>query len=114
MRDQAMTLLSELSEHRDPQELGERLRGAHVVTAGLMSEIVGTACRRFPSMGQSGKSARIERLISSEAWTDVALAILGAFVEAERISTPASRPSVPTVSRAVNPIYEPVCCDNFS
>jgi len=41
------------------------------------------------------------------------LAILGAFVEAERISAPASRPSVPTVSRAVNPLYEPVCCDNF-
>jgi hypothetical protein len=163
MRDQAMTLLSELSEHRDPQELGERLRGAHVVTAGLMSEIIGTACRRFPSMGQGGKTARIERLISSEAWTDaalalidlelplwqvrriaydegewycalsrerelpdwldrsiearhadLALAILGAFLEAECISAPASRPSVPTVSRVVNPLYEPVCCDNFS
>ena len=71
-----MTLLSELSEHRDPQELGERLRGAHVVTAGLMSEIIGTACRRFPSMGQGGKTARIERLISSEAWTDAALALI--------------------------------------
>jgi hypothetical protein len=163
MRDEAMTLLSELSEHRDPQELGERLRGAHVVTAGLMSEIIGTACRRFPSMGQGGKTARIERLISSEAWTDaalalidlelplwqvrriaydegewycalsrerelpdwldrsiearhpdLALAILGAFVEAGCISAPASRPSVPTVSRVVNPLYEPVCCDNFS
>jgi hypothetical protein len=76
MRDEAMTLLSELSEHRDPQELGERLRGAHVVTAGLMSEIIGTACRRFPSMGQGGKTARIERLISSEAWTDAALALI--------------------------------------
>jgi len=65
-----------LSEHRDPQELGERLRGAHVVTAGLMSEIVDTACRRFPSMGQSDKTARIERLISSEAWTDAALALI--------------------------------------
>jgi hypothetical protein len=73
MRENAMTLLR---EHRDPQELGERLRGAHVVTAGLMSEIVGTACRRFPSMGQSDKTARIERLISSEAWTDAALALI--------------------------------------
>src|SRR5579862_9222376 len=76
MRDQAMTLLSELSEHRNPQELGERLRGAHVVTAGLMSEIIGMACRRFPSIGQGGKTARIERLISSEAWTDAALALI--------------------------------------
>src|ERR1700722_13791564 len=76
MQDEAMTLLSELSEHRDPQELGDRLRGAHVVTAGLMSEIIGSACRRFPSMGQGGKTARIERLISSEAWTDAALALI--------------------------------------
>src|ERR1700731_4475159 len=146
MRDKAMTLLSELSEHRDPQELGERLLSAHVVTAGLMSEIVGTACRRFPSMGQSDKTARIERLISSEAWTDAALALIdlelplwqvrriaydegewycalsrerelpdwleqtiagpqagfspaipSAFVEAQRISAPSSRTSVPVV-----------------
>lgn len=158
-----MTLLGELSEHRDPQELGERLRGAHVVTAGLMSEIIGTACRRFPSMGQSGKTARIERLISSEAWTDAALALidlelplwqvrriaydegewycalsrerelpewldqsveahhadlalamLSAFVEVQRISAPASRPSVPSVTRDTNLLYEPVCSDNFA
>ena len=158
-----MTLLSELSEHRDPQELGERLRGAHVVTAGLMSEIIGTACRRFPSMGQSGKTARIERLISSEAWTDAALAlidlelplwqvrriaydegewhcalsrerelpewldravethhpdlplaILSAFVEAGRITAPSIRSSVPTAPREANPLYQPMCCDNFA
>ena len=45
--------------------------------------------------------------------TDLALAILSAFVEAEHITAPATRPSVPTVSRDVNPLYEPVCCDNF-
>src|SRR5580692_2348060 len=161
MRDQAMTLLGELSEHRDPQELGERLRGAHVVTAGLMSEIIGTACRRFPSMGQSGKTARIERLISSEAWTDAALALidlelplwqvrriaydegewycalsrerelpdwldqsieahhvdlalamLSAFVEVQRISAPSSQTSVPMVPRAASTSYEPVLTDN--
>ena len=158
-----MTLLSELSEHRDPQELGERLRSAHVVTAGLISEIVDTACRRFPSMGQSDKTARIERLISSEAWTDaalalidlelplwqvrriaydegewycalsrerelpewldrsietrhadLALAILSAFVDAQRINAPSSRTSVPMVPRDASALYEPVCCDNFS
>jgi hypothetical protein len=114
-------------------------------------------------MGQSAKTARIERLIASEAWTDVALAlidlelppwqvrrvayddgewycalsrerelpdwldssiearhadlplaILSAFVEAERISAPASRPSVPVVARDASPICEPVCCDNFA
>ncbi len=110
-----------------------------------MSEIIGEACRRFPSMGQTEKTARIERLIGSDAWTDaalalidlelplwqvrriaydegewycalsrerelpdwldrsiearhadLALAILGAFVEAQRITAPASRPSVPS------------------
>ena len=127
-----------------------------------MSEIVGAACRRFPSIGQAEKTARIERLIGCEAWTDaalalidlelplwqvrriayddgewycalsrarelpdwldrsiearhpdLALAILGAFVEAQCITAPSSRPSVPTVSREVNPRYEPLCCDNF-
>jgi hypothetical protein len=151
-----------LSEYRGPTELSDRLRAAHTVTAELMSQVIGEVCRRFPSVGQTGKTARIERLLQSEAWTDaalalvdvelplwqvrriaydegewycalsrerelpdwldrsietrhanLALAILSAFVDAQRISTPLSRPSVPTVSRGANPLYEPVCCDNF-
>ena len=151
-----------LSDIRDPGELSDRLRDADAVTAGLMSEVIGEACRRFPSMGQSEKTARIERLIGSGAWTDAALAlidlelplwqirriaydegewycalsrerelpdwldrsiearhaelplaILSAFVEAQQVTAPSSRPSVPTVSRDANPLYEPVCCDNF-
>jgi hypothetical protein len=152
-----------LSGHRHPAELGDRLRDAHAVTADLMSQVVGEACRRFPSMGQTGKTARVERLIGSGAWTDAALAlidlelplwqvrriaydegewycalsrerelpdwldrsiearhadlslaILSAFVEAQRITAPSSRPSVPTVSRDANPLYEPVVTDNFA
>jgi hypothetical protein len=151
-----------LREHRDPLEIGDRLGAAHAVTAELMSAIVGAACRRFPSMGQADKTARIEQLIASEAWTDaalalidlelplwqvrriaydegewycalsrerelpdwldrsiearhadLALAILSAFVEAQRLTAPSSRPSVPAVAREANPLYEPVCCDNF-
>jgi hypothetical protein len=151
-----------LREHRDSRELSDRLRAARAATAELLSEVIGQACRRFPSMGQTDKTARIERLIKSEAWTDaalalvdlelplwqvrriaydegewycalsrerelpdwldrsietrhanLALAILSAFVDAQRISAPASRPSVPTVPRGANPLYEPVCCDNF-
>jgi hypothetical protein len=150
------------SKHRGPAELSDRLRTAHTVTAELMSEVIGEACRRFPSVGQTGKTARIERLIESEAWTDatlalidlelplwqirriaydegawycalsrerelpewldrsiecrhadLALAMVSAFVEAQRLTAPESRPSVPAVSRGVNPLYEPVCCDNF-
>jgi len=154
-----MTLLS---KHRYPGELDDQLRDAHAVTSELMTEIIGEACRRFPSVGQSRKSERIERLIQSGAWTDaalalidlelplwqvrriaydegewycalsrerelpdwldrsvearhadLALAILSAFVDAQRISSPASITSVPAVPRDANPLYEPVCCDNF-
>jgi len=42
------------------------------------------------------------------------LAILSAFVDAQRINTPKSRTSVPIVLRDANPLYEPVCCDNFA
>jgi hypothetical protein len=151
-----------LSETHDSRELNDRLRDAHAVTAELISEIIGETCRRFPSMGQTDKTARIERLIGSEAWTDAALAlidlelpqwqvrriaydesewycalsrerelpdwldrsietrhadlplaILSAFVDAQRITAPRSRTSVPAVPRDANPLYEPVCCDNF-
>src|SRR5450631_4258585 len=151
-----------LREHRGPTELSDRLRAAHAATAELMSQVIGEVCRRYPSMGQTGKTARIERLIKSEAWTDAALALvdlelplwqvrrvaydegewycalsrerelpdwldrsiearhadlalamLSAFIEARRISSPASKTSVPAVSRHANPHYEPVCCDNF-
>ena len=65
-----------LSEHHDPGELNERLRDAPAATAGLISEIISETCRRFPSMGQTEKTAQIERLIGSEAWTDAALALI--------------------------------------
>jgi hypothetical protein len=125
--------------------------------------VIGTACLRFPSLGQSEKAARLAQLIRSGAWTDAALTlidlelplwqirrlayddgewycalsrerelpewldqsiethhadmsltILGAFVEARRISQPESRTSVPAVNRTASSLYEPVCGDNFS
>ena len=45
---------------------------------------------------------------------DLALAILSAFVEAQRVSAPPSRTSVPTVPQDANPLYEPVYSDNFA
>jgi hypothetical protein len=68
--------MSALSEHRDPDELNDRLRGAPAVTAALISEVINETCRRLPSMGPSEKTARIARLIGSEAWTDAALALI--------------------------------------
>jgi hypothetical protein len=144
------------SEHHDSGELDHRLHDAPAATADLISEVIGTAGRRFPS--------RIERLIDSGAWTDaalallelelphwqlrrlaydegewhcalsrqrelpdwldnrsveshhadLALAILSAFVDAQRRSALPGRTSVPAARRAANPLYEPVCCDNFA
>lgn len=152
-----------LSERHDVSDLNDRLYGANAVTAELLSEVIADSCRRFPSVGQTDKTARIERLIESAAWTDaalalidlelpmwqvrriayddgewycalsrerelpdwldrsiegrhtdLALAILSAFVDAQQAAAPSSRTSVPAVSRDVNPLYAPVCCDNFS
>jgi hypothetical protein len=152
-----------LSERHPLDELNDRLRQVHAVTTGLMSEITGQACRRFPSAGQHGKTARIEQLIQCEAWTeaalalielelpqwqvrrivydegewhcalsrerelpewldqsiesrhaDLALAILGAFLEAQSVSAPSRKPSVPTVPRETSAFYQPLCCDNFA
>jgi hypothetical protein len=151
-----------LSEHHDPAELSDRLRDAHTVTAELLLEVIGETCRRFPSTGQPKKTARIERLIGSGAWTDAALALidlelpqwqvrriaydggewhcalsrarelpewldqsieschadlplalLSAFIDAQRIAAPSSKTSVPTVPRDASTLYQPVCCDNF-
>ena len=68
--------MSLLAETEHSTELGERLHNAYAVTGEFLSEIISQTCRRFPSVSQSGKSARIERLIKAGAWTDAALALI--------------------------------------
>ena len=143
--------------------LDGRLRDSFAVTAEFISDIISQTCRRFPSQSQTGKTARVERLIASGAWTDaalalidlelpqwkirrlvydegewhcalsrerelpdwldqaieshhadLALAILSAFVEAQRVSAPSRKTSVPVVPQDAQPLYEPVCSDNFA
>ena len=65
-----------LAEPQNSAELGDRLRNAYAVTAEFLPDIVGQTCRRFPSTSQNSKTARIERLIQSGAWTDTALALI--------------------------------------
>jgi hypothetical protein len=133
------------------------------MTAELMSELIGSTCRRYPSMGPAAKAARIERLIGSQAWTDVALAlidlelpqwqlrriaydegewhcalsrardipewldqsietrhadlslaILSAYLDAQYISAPSRRTSVPMAPRDASAFYTPFCSDNFA
>ncbi|UFW47904.1 MULTISPECIES: hypothetical protein [Bradyrhizobium] len=149
--------------HYDPPSLGKRLANAHALTQPLMLDIIDHACRRFPSLGQSARTARLMRLIDAEAWTDAALALieielplwqvrriaydegewhcalsrerelpdwldaaveahhadlaialLSAFIEVQALAVEASRPSVPTVRLAMDSLYEPVACENFS
>jgi len=151
------------TEKRVYCELGERLRGAQTMTAELLSGVIGETCRHFPSIRWSENSARIERLMTSGAWTDAVLALiemelpqwrvrriaydegewhcalsrqrelpdwldpsiesshedlplamLSAFVDATRVRSPPLRTSVPSVPHMTNPIYTPLCCDNFS
>src|SRR5882762_2959873 len=147
-------------EHHELGELNDRLRDAPEANAPLFQEVIDTACRRFPSLGQSAKTARIEQLLQSAAWIDaalalidlelplwqirriaydegewhcalsrqrelpewldqsveahhsnLALAILSAFAEVQRVAAPSSRTSVPTVPRE---LYEPLLTDNFA
>src|SRR5262249_36850401 len=151
--------------HPGEYELGDvagLLRDACEADARVIAEVIGATCRRFPSLGQSEKTARLEQLIAAGAWTDAALAlidlelplwqvrrlaydegewhcalsrerelpdwldqsvetrhadlslaILSAFVEAQRISRVDTRTSVPAVDRNANALYQPICSDNF-
>jgi len=151
-----------LPAQHDLGELACRLREASQANAAIMAEVISAACRRFPSLGQTEKTARVEQLIGSGAWTDtalalidlelpfwqirrlaydegewycalsrerelpdwldqsiearhtdLALAILSVFVEAQRVSAGESRTSVPAVKETARDVYEPVCSDNF-
>ena len=146
----------------DLPSLGDRLRNAQCMTRSLMLEIIDKACRRFPSLGQSERTARLMRLIDAEAWADaalalmelelplwqvrriaydegewycalsrerelpdwldaavegrhadLALALLSAFIEVQALAMDVSRPSVPSVRPALDPLYEPIGCENF-
>jgi len=148
--------------HPEPADLSDRLGDAKEVTPKLMSDLVATICRRFPSIGASETTARIKDLIQHGAWTDaalalvdlelplwqvrriayddgewycalsrerelpdwldrsiearhtdLALAILSAFVQARRISSPSIQTSVPVVAPHSGELYERVNPDHF-
>ncbi|MFT4117768.1 hypothetical protein [Bradyrhizobium sp.] len=46
--------------------------------------------------------------------TDLALALLSAFIEVQTAVAEASRPSVPSVRPTPDALYEPLVCENFS
>jgi len=65
-----------LAGYRDQPGLEDRLRDAHAVTAELLSDVISEACWCFPPVRRTEKTARIERLIQSGAWTDAVLALI--------------------------------------
>jgi hypothetical protein len=56
--------------------LDDELQAAPEAERAVFAKIIGSACSRIPVLSKSGKTARIERLIESGAWTDAALALI--------------------------------------
>ncbi len=64
------------TQHFDPGSLSDQLRNARGVTQSLIQAVIDRGCRRFPSLGQSERTARLTHLIEAKAWTDVVLALV--------------------------------------
>ena len=60
----------------DLGELNAHLRDASAADASLINDVIDAACRRYPSLGQTDKTARLTQLIQSGAWTDAALTLI--------------------------------------
>ena len=58
--------------------LDDELQVAPEAARAVFAKIIGSACSRIPILSKSGKTARIERLIESGAWTDAAMALIEA------------------------------------
>jgi len=56
-------------------KLEEQLRCADVVTSGLMSDVMATACVRFVTL-EAATKVRVKWLIEAGAWTDATIALL--------------------------------------
>jgi hypothetical protein len=69
------TMLASIHPH-DPALLSERIHDASAATASLLREIIEMTCRRFRAIGQSARTARIERLLNAGAHVETALALI--------------------------------------
>ena len=68
--------MSLLLERQTSAELGDRLRDACCVTAEFLSDIIRAYLPALSAGGAKPRTAHIERLIESQAWTDAALALI--------------------------------------
>ena len=58
-------------------DLCDQVMRARIVTPDLISKVVGAAGTGILMRGGATKAARIDRLVEAEAWTEVALALVG-------------------------------------
>jgi len=56
--------------------LDDELQAAPEAARAVFAKIIGSVCSRIPILSKSGKTARMERLIESGAWTDAAMALI--------------------------------------
>ena len=68
-----MLLVPKYEEHLGALE--EQLRRTEALTPDLIAGVIANACTRFAVLGRAPKT-RVNQLIDSSAWTDVALAIV--------------------------------------
>jgi hypothetical protein len=61
---------------RDLERLDQALREAPALSADLFCDVTGH-CARLPSLRQSGKTTKLDRMIEAGAWTDALIALIG-------------------------------------
>jgi hypothetical protein len=74
MRDRGMAYCADHMTMLD--RLDDQLLAASEPTSMLFSMIIAGACTRIPTLRESAKAIRIDRLIDAGAWTDAAFAVL--------------------------------------
>jgi hypothetical protein len=55
--------------------LEQQLRRAHVLTPGIIADVIAEACPRLASQSPAAK-ARLDRLVEAGAWTDASLTLV--------------------------------------
>jgi hypothetical protein len=116
-----------LARHQDLHRNFDRFADPADAAASVIADILGNSDRSSAWPGRANGVARIEQLIGAGAridaalalialelpqWQLLALAILAAVVEAQRIAASSYRPG--SSPRPVNEADDLLCCDNFS
>jgi hypothetical protein len=75
--DRGMRVMFHSNDQDQVQRLLKRVEGASAPDTRLFADVIANACPRTLVLFEMRKAARLKQLIDAEAWTDVALALLG-------------------------------------